>query len=114
MSSLPAGYDALAPFVTRWAVEGMAARAALRGTSSPAERQAFYDAAAPLLAGALDMLDAKPLTALNAQEQRLLTLYLAYAHVALAIESQGPDEAKHTPNRNAMIITRAPADVRVG
>jgi hypothetical protein len=112
MSALPAGYEALEPFVAQWAVKGMAARAALRGSSSHAERQSFYDAAAPLLAGTLAALDTKPLAELGDKEQRLLTLYLAYAHVALAIESQGPDEYKHTPNRNAMIITRAPSDLK--
>ena len=111
MSALPVGYAALEPFVSQWAVSGMANRAALRGSSTPDERQAIYEATAPLLAQALDELDAKPLDALDDKEQRLLNLCLSLAHVALAIESQGPDEDKHTPNRNSMRITRAPADM---
>ncbi len=112
MSTLPAGYAALEPFVTQWAVTGMANRAAQRGSSTHDERQAFYDAVAPRLAATLDVLDTKPLAALDEKEQCLLNLLLSFAHVALAIESQGPDEDKHTPNRNLMRITRAPADMQ--
>jgi hypothetical protein len=39
-----------------------------------------------------------------------MNLTLSFAHVALAIEVQQEDEAKHTPNRDAMAITRATAD----
>ncbi len=112
MSGLPDGFAALEQFVARWAVEGTASRAALRGTSTHDERQAFYDAGAPLLATALDHLDATPLADHDERQTRLMNLMLSLAHVSLAIESQGPDEDKHTPSRDAMIYTRSTADAR--
>ncbi len=111
MSALPAGFEALQPFVAKWAVEGTAARAALRGDSTAEERQAFYDAASPLLAPALDHLDATPLAEHDDAQKSLMNLTLSLAHVALAVEVQGPDEDKHARSRNAMVITRSPAGV---
>jgi hypothetical protein len=110
VSSLPPGFEALEPFAEKWAAEGAASRAALRSSSSEAERRAFYAAAAPLASAALDALDKKPLTEHDAREKRLMLLYLAFAHVALAVEMLGPDEAAHAPHRDQMRITRAPAD----
>lgn len=109
MSALPAGFAALEPFAERWAVAGSAARAALRDESGAEEREAFYAAARPLLYPALDHLDRKPLAEFDAQEQRLMDLMLNLAHVALAVETQADDEAKHMPARREMRITRTPA-----
>ncbi|MFT4025311.1 MAG: hypothetical protein QM676_00705 [Novosphingobium sp.] len=108
---LPEGYAALEPFVAKWAVGGMNARALARGDSTADERQAFYDAARDLIGPALDSLDAKPLDALDEREQCLLRLALSFAHVALAVEIQGPDEGKHAELRSHMPITRNPADI---
>ena len=58
----------------------------------------------------LDFLDTKPLDALDPAERRLLALCLSFAHVALAVELQGPDEARHAEMRAYMRITRSPAD----
>jgi hypothetical protein len=110
VSALPAGFASLEPFIADWALGSSAARAARRGTSSAAERQAFYAAIAPQLEPALAMLDSKPLAEHDAAERDLLNLCLAAAHVAMAIEALGEDEAAHTPHRNEMIITRTPAD----
>ena len=110
MPQLPAGFEALEPFVLRFAIAGTANRAALRSDTTPEERQAFYDAAKDLVAPALDMLDTKKLAALAEPEQRLMNLCLAFAHIALAIEVQGPDEAKHAKLRAHMKITRSTAD----
>lgn len=107
---LPAGYEVLEPFVSRWSVEGIANRAALRSDSTAAERQAFFDAAKGLAEPALDMLDRKPLSKLDAKEKRLLNLLLSFAHVELAIEVQGGDEARHAGYRKYMRLTRSPAD----
>lgn len=108
--TLPDGFAALEPFVAQWAIADAAGRDAMRGDSTPEARQAFYEAMNPLLAAALDRLDATPLAQHDPAEQRLMQLALSYAHVALAIEVQGPDEAKHTANRRQLHITRAPAD----
>ncbi len=110
MNLLPDGFAALEPFVAEWALAGSATRAAQRNVSSAQSRQAFYDAGAPVLEQALEHLDAKPLAGQSEQDQRLMNLCLSLAHVALAIEALGSDEAAHAPARATMIITRTPAD----
>ena len=109
--TLPEGFAVLEPFVARWAIPGTSERAALRGASSPEEREAFFAAAAPLLDRALDHLDARPLGQLSSADELLMNLMLALAHVAMAVEIQGPDEVKSAPWRERMRITRSPADV---
>ncbi len=109
-TSLPPGFDLLEPFVARWARATTATRAALRSASTPAEREAFFAAASPLLDAALDHLDTRALDAFTPAEQRLMDLMLALAHVALAVEIQGPDEAKSAPWRDRMQIHRSTAD----
>ncbi len=108
--SLPQGFEALGPFVDTWAVEGAHNRDGLRMHQSAEARQAFYDAMQPLLLPALDRLDETPLDRHDAGEKALMLLTLSYAHVALAVEVQGPDEAKHAANRQHLHITQATAD----
>lgn len=108
---LPAGFENLEPFVDRFALEGTAARARLRSGSSKEERVAFFGAARDLIGPALDLLDGKPVGELDQQERHLLNLVLAFAHIALAVEIQGPDEAQHAVMRERMRITRSPADM---
>ena len=110
-SVLPAGYESLEPFVERFAISGTANRARLRSESTEAERAAFFAAAKDLVGPALDELDRKPLGDLDGKERCLLNLALSFAHIALAIEIQGPDEARHAPMREYMRITRSPADL---
>lgn len=107
---LPDGFETLEPFAARFAIGGTANRAELRGTTSPAERAAFHAAARNLVGPALERLDAKRLDELDEAERRLLDLCLSFAHVALAVEVQGPDEARHAALRERMRITRSPAD----
>jgi hypothetical protein len=109
-SLLPAGFESLEPFVGRFAIAGTANRAALRSNSTPEERAAFHAAAKDLIGPALDLLDTKPLDGFTEAEQRLLDLCLSFAHIALAVEVQGPDEARHATLREYMRITRSPAD----
>jgi hypothetical protein len=109
-AKLPAGFESLEPFADRFAIAGTANRAALRGDSSPEERQAFYDAAKDRIAPALDLLDRKKFSEFDEAEQRLMNLTLAFAHIALAIEIQGADEARHTKLREHMKIVRSTAD----
>ncbi len=110
-TSLPAGFEALEPFVQRFAVAGTANRAQLRGDSTREERAAFHAAAKDLIAPALDLLDTRQLGALAEDEQRLLDLTLSFAHVALAVEIQGPDEERHAELRRTMRIVRSTADM---
>lgn len=107
---LPKGFEALEPFAAQWAIAGTAARAAQRSASSAKEREAFFAAASPLLDTALGHLDARPLGAFTPPEQRLMDLMLALAHVALAVEIQGPDEAGSARWRDRMRIDRSTAD----
>lgn len=109
-SELPAGFEALEPFVDAWAVAGAANRARLRTMSSEVDRAAFYNAARDLVAPALAHLDRKPLDGLDDREKRLMNLLLSLCHVALAVEAQGPDEVRHGRMRAHMKITRATAD----
>lgn len=107
---LPDGFAVLEPFAGRWALGTTAERAARRSASTPEEREAFFAAASPMLDAALAHLDARPLNKLSAADQRLMNLMLALAHVALAVEIQGPDEVKSAPWRDRMRIGRSTAD----
>lgn len=106
---LPDGFAALEPFVTRWALPGSMARAALRGGSTAEERAAFYDAAEGDLVRALDYLDGKGLSGFDAADERLMNLMLSLGHVALAVEQQKDAEEAHAGFRSHMHITRTPA-----
>jgi hypothetical protein len=109
-TTLPPGFEALAPFTATWAVATADDRLQARLRSSEAERQAFFAATQPLLADGLAYLDRKPLDRFDAAETRLMRLLLAFAHVALAVETQGDDEPKHAAAARFITITRAPAD----
>lgn len=108
--ALPAGFETLEPFVDRFALATTAERAARRGDSTAEERQAFYEAARTLIDPALDLLDHKKLDALDEQEQRLLNLAMCFSHIALAVEVQGADEARHAQLRPYMRIVHSPSD----
>lgn len=108
---LPEGYEALEPFVADWAIEGSQARTEARGNSTPKARKAFFDAASPLVGAGLDYLDRKPLGDLDERERRLLNLFLSLAHVGMAVDVHGPDEARHAKLRAAMPIVRSTADM---
>jgi hypothetical protein len=107
---LPKGFEALECFVDTWVAHSATERDALRTHQDAASRQTFYDVVHPLLLPALDLLDQTDLSAHDAAQNNLMLLTLAYAHVALAVEVQGPDEARHARSRIGVPITRAPAD----
>lgn len=107
---LPPGFEALEPYAEQWALSGTANRAGSRNDSSTADRTAFYEAAGPLLAPALELLDSKSLDGLDASEERLMDLMLCLAHVALAVETQQEAETTHVLSRRAMTITQSSAD----
>lgn len=111
MALLPDFHASLEPFAAAWAMPTTAERATRRSRSTPEERQAFYDAVSPVAAQILDELDQRPLTELDEKQKRLLDLVLAFGHVALAIEIQGPDEVQHSRWRDRMVVTRSPADL---
>lgn len=108
---LPAGFEALLPYAEDWAATTTASRAQRRTDSTPQERQAFFDAAAPLLGVAMAYLDAKPLSGLDAADKRLLNLMMALSHVQMAVEVHKETEARHAGLREAMVITRSASDL---
>lgn len=110
IASLPAGFEALAPFVETWALPDAVARDARRTAATHAERDAFYQASLPLLPAALAHLDKTPLAQIDAQDKRLLQLMLSLAHIATAVEAQGSDEPKHAQARRHVRIIRAMSD----
>lgn len=109
-STLPPGFEALEPYVSTWALDSASARADMRGQAPAEERKAFYDTASELLEAALDYLDSKPLSSFDEGEKRLMFLMLSLAHVALAEEVHGAEEARHAEFRSFMPVKRAPAD----
>lgn len=108
---LPTGFESLEHFVSFWAQNSAAERAHCRDLSSEAERDVFYAAMKPCAPSALERLNAKPLSQLTVQEQRLMRLLLSFAHVAIAVETQREEESKHAVNRPFLRITQAPADL---
>ena len=110
MTALPAEFAVLEPFAD-WAGTTATARDLLRSDTTPEERRAFYDAMTPHIDAALTHLDATPLPEHEATQTALMRLCLTYAHIAQAIEVQGPDEVKHAINRRRLPIIVAPADL---
>lgn len=109
-SSLPKGFESLEPFVATYALDNANRRAEMRGDAPVEERDAFYKAAQPLLAPALDYLDAKTFDEYDERDKRLMWMMLSLAHVAIAVEIQKEDEERHARLRTFMPVTRAPAD----
>jgi len=110
-TALPAGFEALTPFVAGWALGTANERLQRRLASSEAERIAFFEAAKPLLADGLSYLDKTPLDQFDDRQTRLMRLLLSFAHVSLAVEVQGEDEPRHAADARHINITRAPADL---
>lgn len=110
-TSLPAGFEALQPFVERWALATAHERATMRGAATAEERASFYAAASERLDEALAYLDGKPLAAFDDAENCLMRLMLSLAHVAMTEEVLGDQEPEHARYRSFMRIVRTPADL---
>ena len=109
-SLLPAGFEALTPFVEFWAADSAAERAHCRDSSDEASRTDFYNAISELAPKALAYLDEKALNQLDKSEKHLMKLLLSFAHVSMAVELQRDAEPLHAKNRPHMRITKATAD----
>ena len=109
-SSLPTGFEVLEPFADTYAIDNAGRRAEIRGEAPVEQRNAFYEAAKPLLAPALDYLDTKKFDQYDERDKRLMWMMLSLAHVAIAVEIQKEDEERHATLRAFMPVTRAPAD----
>lgn len=83
---MPAGFEALEPFVADWALPDAVARMQKRQSSSIGEIRRFYEAMLPRGEEALGYLRQFQLGALDPEAERLLKLMLALAEVAPAVE----------------------------
>jgi hypothetical protein len=83
--SLPAGFEALAPFLD-WALPTADARQNKRRASSREELRAFYDAAFPLASAILAKADEYPLGTLPEDLRPIYNIALSLAEVAPHIE----------------------------
>jgi hypothetical protein len=86
---LPAGFEALEPFVADWALGDAVRRMAKRQASGIEEIRRFYAAMLPLGEAALAHLRQFQLGELPAQSETLLELMLSLAEVAPAVEWYG-------------------------
>jgi hypothetical protein len=107
---LPAGFEALEPFIELWAIKGANSRLQQRLNSETHERVSFFNAGKDLVPAALELLDQKPLDQLDEQEQLLMDLVLSLAHISLAVEIQRDDEPAHAESARHITIIRATAD----
>src|SRR5579859_3789592 len=94
---LPAGFDALEPFLGRWDGETGMARMEARSTASMVEIRAFYDVAIDHAAAALAYLDRFQLDALPEDAARLLRLMLGLVQAAMEVEIHGQSRAPGAP-----------------
>ncbi|WP_236794676.1 hypothetical protein [Amycolatopsis sp. GM8] len=104
---LPEGFGELERFAGQWAIETSDERKKARIRSTPEERQAFYEAATPLAARGLAYLDTIPLDTWDEPAQELMRILLSLAHISLAVEKQGDEEAHHAINHAHFTITRS-------
>lgn len=85
--SLPAGFEALAPYADTWGkLDDQASRYLFRQESSMKELKAYYDAAAPRLDEIFDHLDKFPMDDLPEAEALLYRTALGLTEAAMAIE----------------------------
>lgn len=105
MGALPAGFEALEPFVADWALAGETARAAARSAASDEQRAQFYAGAQPLMEAALAYLDGKPIDNLDAPDTTLMRLMLSLANVYHSVEVLGDTEAENARMRARLTLT---------
>jgi hypothetical protein len=101
---LPPGFEALAPFIDRWAVDTTAARLHARSTASMAEIRAFYDAMLPQAEAAIICIDQHDIRDLPAGHATLAKLVLSLAQAAVAVEMHGQPVSPGTPYPNSVRI----------
>jgi hypothetical protein len=86
---LPAGFQALEPFVADWVLADAVARMTKRQSTSIEEIRRFYDAMLPMGEAALTYLRRFQLDDLPPEAERLLKLMLSLAEAAPAVEWYG-------------------------
>lgn len=107
--TLPDGFEALAPWVETWALDGTAARAARRQASDYADLKAYYELALEYAPRALDYLRTKELGAMEPADETLLRMMLAFAEVTPAVEFyQQPQVIDGFPAEKFRIVDALP------
>ncbi len=104
-NALPSGFEALQPYADTWGkLVTQEERYMLRQTSTMAELQAYYDAAAPRLNEVFDYLDGFPVDALPAPEELLYHTMLGLTEAAMAIEVFNQPRVPFAPFPHEMAI----------
>lgn len=101
-TTLPSGFEALEPFVPRWARDTTEERLAIRAEAAMDDIKAFYDTMLDHADAAMTEIDRHPLDALPPETGRLARLVLALAQAAVAIELHGSPRAPGTPWPNSI------------
>ena len=103
-AALPAGFEALEPFVAHWAVPGQNERRHQRSEASFEEIRVFYDAVLPRADEAMEYLSAFPLREMPGPEKRLMQLVLSLAQASMAIEVHGSARVPKSPWPNSIRV----------
>ncbi|SKC07220.1 hypothetical protein [Sphingopyxis flava] len=101
--TLPAGFEALAPFVDTWNLGSFAERYQQRRKVGVAGMRSFYDAVVPILPEMQALVRSEEFRG-SAVATVFENLILSLAHVALAIERLGDEEVSHALASRAMAI----------
>jgi hypothetical protein len=102
MIALPAGFETLEPFVTRWALPTTGERIVARASASMDDIRAFYEAMLAKADAAMTHIDTFPLDAMPPETERLAALVLALAQAAIAVEIHDAPRAPGTPWPNSI------------
>nr|WP_314434110.1 hypothetical protein [uncultured Brevundimonas sp.] len=106
MSRLPAGFEALEPFVDAWSRDDFQARFEARFESGMDDIRAFYDVMQPRANAALEHLEQYPLDAIPAESMALFKLLMALAHVAVAVERHNQPGPKNVTWPTTLRVTQ--------
>lgn len=111
-ATLPPQFAALEPFADYWAAPSLCLRDRRRLESSEEQRTAYYNAVRDLAPAMLQYLEAKPFSAYDEADQRLMDLMLSLIHLSLAVEVEGKEEHLHAQGAWKMPIVRERLDAR--
>jgi hypothetical protein len=81
-----ANFDALTPFMSKWAKATEYERSAVRRSSTPQELQAFYDGAVPHLPAILKKVDEYPIGQIPDDVKPLFYIALSLAEITPNVE----------------------------
>ncbi|WP_374413720.1 hypothetical protein [Novosphingobium colocasiae] len=106
---LPAGFEALEPFVGYWAVAGVQERRERRENAPMEDIETFYNAMLALAPQAIAHLEGRQMVDLEGADRTLMELLLALAHASMATELHRQPRAPFTPWPHEVRLVEAPA-----